>query len=327
MFNIIIGLGLGGFVYLATGFMLECALFDPMERFIPQMLAWPFVLCTKDMSLSRVLKEEWRWSKDPPTKGGYQKMTEREDKIPPPPKPESFKASPTKPTHDPFKKNEPVLPTRTVEGPILGYRWWTIKLHKGRYVLQSLTNETLWTERTLQCTNGHGIYCYKNLDMGVGEYPVYGEIEIYGQVVIHENGYRAERALVRRLWLWEAEWLPNFNGPLNIGVKSYFKVKQFEKAAHDLEERYECSVETEPGRVYEEIMTAHRWKQENSKEESWKSEESLKSSKSSPLVSQRLPASTILALSQQNVVNPSQYVKGNPFLSPVDVWKSILPRA
>ena len=229
------------------------------------------------------------------------------------PKPESFKASPTKPTHDPFKKNEPVLPTRTVEGPLLGYRWWTIKLHKGRYVLQSLTNETLWTERTLHCENGHGIYCYKDLDLSVAHWPVYGEIEIYGQVVIHENGYRAERALVRRLWLWEAEWLPNFNGPLNIGEHTNFKVKQFEKAAHDLEERYECSVETKPGRVYEEIMTAYRWKQKNPKEESWKSEKSSKSSKSSPLVSQRLPASTILALSQQNMTTQQWLMSQNLF--------------
>ena len=299
MFNIIIGLGLGGFVYLATGLMLECALFDPMERFIPQMLAWPLVLLTKDKSWSEVLEKEWFWSKDPPTDlGSYIKLT-REPKIPDPPKPK-----PTKPAHDPFRKNIPALPTRTVEGPILGYRWWKIKLHKGQYVLQSLTNETLWTERTLQCTNGHGIYCYKNLDMNVACYPVYGEIEIYGQVVVHENGYRAERALVRRLWLWGAEW--ENHCATTFGLNNVFKVKQFEKAAHDLEERYECSVETEPGRVYEEIMTAYKWKQNHSKEESWKSEESLKSSKLFQLVSQRRPASTILALSQQNMMSQLQ---------------------
>lgn len=104
-------------------------------------------------------------------------------------------------------------------------------------------NDTPWTEPCLRADkiptpdNRHGIYCVAEIPQSGqlnSEYfsnAAYGEIELFGTIIEHESGYRAEMAIVKSLvvceekgyWPWRHD----------------YSVKQF---VSSLEHKYQCPV-------------------------------------------------------------------------------------
>jgi hypothetical protein len=109
---------------------------------------------------------------------------------------------------------------------LMGYRWWFAgRWPEGEWRLRSLTQELWWDgprltallapriSCSLDCfwkplgRCACGIYACKTQELGVraahigpdGLYPVFGEVALWGRVVEHERGFRAEHAMIRGL--------------------------------------------------------------------------------------------------------------------------------
>lgn len=83
-----------------------------------------------------------------------------------------------------------------------------------------------------------GIFCYKTPDYVLRYFPsqpVYGHIDLTGHVVEHDLGYRAQRAMIRELWIIPQQG--NLPGPVSKPIKEVAGDirTQFEK-------RYDCEV-------------------------------------------------------------------------------------
>jgi len=101
---------------------------------------------------------------------------------------------------------------------IIGCRWWYAAHRTGTgWRLRSVFHDEWWDGPRLTAAaapareNSSGIHAFENWDLAVaaartlnafprdGSYPVVGEVALWGKVVEHEHGFRAEHALVRRL--------------------------------------------------------------------------------------------------------------------------------
>jgi hypothetical protein len=130
-------------------------------------------------------------------------------------------------------------------GGIVAYRGWTLNGSFNDPVLQSVAVSTLWPEPVLVADGKpaennhlaftgrgkHGIYAYKtarDFFDGHGSTFVWGQVVLYGTVVVHERGYRAERAMIKNLVLSPQAW-----------------VKWGDNLATRLAQRYGCDVYTD----------------------------------------------------------------------------------
>jgi hypothetical protein len=116
---------------------------------------------------------------------------------------------------------KPPLPVRKQVGGIVAYRGWAVGADaRGGVYLESVTQDTKWDGPVLVADappvdyepwgtgSGHGIYAYnKPRANGVMEYDVWGEVMLYGRVVVHRDGYRAEKAMIRRIVISPKAWV------------------------------------------------------------------------------------------------------------------------
>lgn len=110
------------------------------------------------------------------------------------------------------------------EGPVMT----TNVLPNGRLSPVSLVNKATFG---IEGRGDYGVYSYKNLPElvshhGILEYRIFGKVDNVGQVIEHEFGYRAQKSIIRELWL--------------LG----FVIERIEHIhmKDSLEERYQCPV-------------------------------------------------------------------------------------
>jgi hypothetical protein len=93
-------------------------------------------------------------------------------------------------------------------GELTGFRYWNIFFDT---ILCSLNGSYVWVPGTFKADvtpathNSHGVYSYKektNLPPNMGADAVYipGQIDIWGEVILHERGYRSEYARITELF-------------------------------------------------------------------------------------------------------------------------------
>ena len=149
---------------------------------------------------------------------------------------------------------------------LIGYRCWRITFRPdlervgGRSVagyyrevtkgppklrLESLSCSMTWdgpivhADRQPWSRNSSGLYALKTIDLAKAYdrgAPVYGEVAMFGRVIEHEMGWRAEHMLVKRIWL-RAHSLPLFYAVAPFGIE-----KQIAVVIKLLEIRYQCDV-------------------------------------------------------------------------------------
>ena len=100
-----------------------------------------------------------------------------------------------------------------IEGEIIGWRWWGYNPRSG--LLQSPFQHTLWLpdkpmyagSRDATTRLGPGIYAFKHREQAWKNRGIYivGSVWLWGDMVEHENGYRAEFARVRSID-WVSCW-------------------------------------------------------------------------------------------------------------------------
>jgi hypothetical protein len=156
------------------------------------------------------------------------------------------------------------LPTRKTTEPLVAYRGWRLVEDERGPALMSVTANVVWDGPILRAegppseippfgrSGTHGIYAYPDAARLLNESQlVWGEIEVFGRVVIHETGLRAESARIRRIlvrrptalrydqWFTGAAWLTAF------GVKAEESRKEIapsDDVLKKLAERYQCDV-------------------------------------------------------------------------------------
>ena len=181
-------------------------------------------------------------------------------------------------------------PIRETRRPIEGWRGWRLAtLRDGSPRLVSLSVRDVWhhpvfvsdAPPTRSDRRGNtGIHAYRTpagLATLLLHSPVivYGQVSLYGQVCVHENGYRGERARIDRLFLRACGLHQHALAPLATGIDMLFEpavldpdalsgsfcgckslepdewlaYEQLESLATDLSRRYECDVTVEMQRV------------------------------------------------------------------------------
>lgn len=130
----------------------------------------------------------------------------------------------------------PPLDVRITDEPIIGWRTWVVLREPGGApILTSHTRRerkpVFWHGPLFQaegrpddyqppvsnCPNQmiHGVYAWRPLEAphpgnDSFVYAIEGEVALFGKVVVHEHGYRAERALIRRLRLYPGRWTSDY---------------------------------------------------------------------------------------------------------------------
>lgn len=163
------------------------------------------------------------------------------------------------------------LPVRKSTEPIIAYRGWRLVNDSRGPALHSVTADVVWDGPILRA-NGkpsneygsggwyvvansmnylvtssdyvHGIYAYRTPErvMEEASYAVWGEIEAFGKVVVHESGIRCEAARIRRLLIpsfvpkmpRDSMFISFGNSPPNIPVS--------DSVLAQLAARYGCEV-------------------------------------------------------------------------------------
>lgn len=144
------------------------------------------------------------------------------------------------------RRDEESLPHELVAEPIVAYRDWSLIPYKGSYVLGAIAYPSAWipdergvtrfscdvtarlpagrehTEPRLNCTCG--IHAYRNEKALRGVYAVRGSVHLWGRVIRHDLGYRAEYAR-----------------PVKIRLKFVAPHRRLE-IKRALEQRYHCRV-------------------------------------------------------------------------------------
>lgn len=96
---------------------------------------------------------------------------------------------------------------------IIGYRAWGLVRREGVWLLQSVAvgqHGQTWLSPAVSAherprlSDSSGIHAFKQPEFVEFDYeglPVYGSIQLYGRVVEHKFGYRAEKAVMQELQL------------------------------------------------------------------------------------------------------------------------------
>lgn len=125
----------------------------------------------------------------------------------------------------PFAPEPEPLPEREQSEPILGFRGWNLVMRDGSVRIRSVTAGDIWEGPILRADDeprdvvwGSGAFTGEasNRDLGIFAYtlvegayrtvtehswPVTGLVELFGKVVVHDRGYRAEACRIRELWI------------------------------------------------------------------------------------------------------------------------------
>lgn len=89
-------------------------------------------------------------------------------------------------------------------GEIIAYRAWAIN---SRGLLASMYAKYVWAPKTIERAdnlNWHGLHAFKTMEQAVRHYKcygvwgwvVFGTVELWGEVIEHHRGYRAEYAAI-----------------------------------------------------------------------------------------------------------------------------------
>lgn len=148
-------------------------------------------------------------------------------------------------------------PPRKVVGAITAWRCWALAKHD---ILQSVSSHDLWEGPVMTTARGrdglpsrvrsedpdheregyllvdHGVHAYRTVEAlrdnwlveSGGHYPVVGRVDLTGHVIVHELGYRAQKATIRELWYFRP------NDP--------FMAQVTKDVGPSLERRYGCDV-------------------------------------------------------------------------------------
>lgn len=114
--------------------------------------------------------------------------------------------------------------------------------------------------------NIHGIYCFRDIPTGqnqgtrdhqeyVATYPAFGIVALSGRILVGSMGYRAERAVVRHVWInpnSHSLLLRLLGGPTNINFDSHPHPKG---DVQYLAQRYACEVE-----VHDKWYQVDKWR-------------------------------------------------------------------
>lgn len=104
----------------------------------------------------------------------------------------------------PTPQPDPIENAGIRTGEIIAYRCW--ELRDG--LLRSMYADFTWFPGVIERAHkvdehwGTGLHAFKTLERGREEYrlaDVWGEVALWGDVIEHEHGYRAEFAVVRRI--------------------------------------------------------------------------------------------------------------------------------
>lgn len=156
-------------------------------------------------------------------------------------------------------------------GCIRAWRGWRVTNDDdGERVLRSKVKDTIWPTPRLEADGPpsarkhkeykhiadcwsyehyehHGIYALKPLECArlFNYTPVVGELDLFGKIVEHSRGYRAEKAVIRKLYLVPGR--VESHGPFTLWSATAKDGSIEEGLAEWLAERYDCEVDTELG--------------------------------------------------------------------------------
>lgn len=164
--------------------------------------------------------------------------------------------------------NSNTLPIKSDE-PLIGFRQWRLfEMKDGTLRLTSSIRPFTYdgpvvTTSVEDVQSGHGLHAAKDGDKfydPAPQYPVEGEVELFGRVVEGRRGYRAERLKIRSLTLYPGGWSDRLgqwsNGMIQTRRVPNDSVRQFASSeltetpwphpfkslAKRLEKRYRCDV-------------------------------------------------------------------------------------
>lgn len=100
-------------------------------------------------------------------------------------------------------------------GYLTGWRWWLLddKTRNPHPCSIGAPYRWKWSGENstgeLRLSNRIGFYAYKSAcieRIGVGSSLLFGRVALYGDVVVHKNGYRAEKARILDAWCAPEWW-------------------------------------------------------------------------------------------------------------------------
>jgi hypothetical protein len=165
-------------------------------------------------------------------------------------------------TEDRYAKVSLPLPTRRTAEPMVCYRGWRLVEDERGPALMSVTANVVWDGPILRAdgppseippfhrSGTHGIYAYPSPNRLLeDDAAVWGEVEVFGRVIVHESGLRAENARIRRLLIRR----PEVSIARQTGAMFFRMAWGTEKPKHKeieatdevltkLAERYQCDV-------------------------------------------------------------------------------------
>lgn len=189
---------------------------------------------------------------------------------------------------------------RELSKGIEAWRGWRLDDIAGSPKLRSLSASDLWNGPvfgsnaipTLGDRQGVGVHAYRT-PMGMNSLRsssaiVYGRVTLFGQVCIHELGYRAERVRIDRLYLRACAYHSNSDsrarrrGPLLLQLleeqndprgsycgcdtlprDSWLTYRELERLADKLGDKYQCDVTIDPERARDSYGRGHEWQRPN----------------------------------------------------------------
>jgi hypothetical protein len=127
--------------------------------------------------------------------------------------------------------------TETYVGYVTGWRWWLLDEKTGNPHPCSIGAPYRWkwagenSTGELQLSNKRGFYAYESASIehiGIDLPLLFGRVALYGDVIVHKHGYRAEKARILDTWCAPEMW-----GKLsrNKQVKGTFKINTTGDAA------------------------------------------------------------------------------------------------
>lgn len=139
----------------------------------------------------------------------------------------------------PKKQTEPLIGWRTWRIVPNAASQWVLKSMSANYIWESPVGRTRNNERLTKDREHHGVYSYKTPNLMLQHLGllsnIAGRMDLTGHVVEHEFGYRAQRATIRELWIFD-QGRP-FQTNQFVDTE-----KEIEQITSDLESRYQCPV-------------------------------------------------------------------------------------
>jgi hypothetical protein len=103
----------------------------------------------------------------------------------------------------------------TYVGYVTGWRWWLLDEKSPNPHPCSIGIPYRWqwsgenATEELSLANRRGFYAYKSASVeriGVGSPLLFGRVALYGDVIVHKHGYRAEKARILDAWCAPEWW-------------------------------------------------------------------------------------------------------------------------